>query len=329
MGCRRKGPAVVALAAACAIVPLRPSVAEACSIAAPPPALVGSPSDGDTNVPTDVVPFYDSSLAQLPLTATTGASSFTVGGNPQFKLVSAGGDEIPLTASATHYWAVELTPQGPLQPNTSYTLNGAWTINSSTPATGALTFTTGAGPVLARPPAPKASLERYHWNAGPTFTDCDPSPDGACVALPENAVIEVTYIDSFGQDNPPSYLYRHSYLDTGLNPSNTNFSCLRLRERAPNGTFGDPTVLCAADAPLVSFGGSAPFECTSEGLTRDGQPIPELPTPAGASSGGGAHACSLAGGGGAGTAPLETLFVLSVVLATGVRIGSRRRAPPS
>ena len=180
------------------------------------------------------------------------------------------------------------------------------------------------------------------------------SRDGACVALQANAIVEVTSIDMFGKDVLPPSLHVGPYLEPGFNPYATGYDCIRLRERAPNGTVGDPTVLCARDAPLISFAGIAQLRCTSQGLTQDGlllgveggqsperveggvlsdgstnpesqtaetpaSGLPGSPSASALPKGG----CSVAGGA-SDTAPFESLLAGSIVLAAGRRIGSRR-----
>jgi MYXO-CTERM domain-containing protein len=231
--------------------------APACITILPPASLVGLPANGDIEVPTDVVPFYDSTLAHFD------ASALGVG---SFLLTSSGGDQVAVAAAVTS--ALELTPQTQLLPNTEYTLRGSWTTSSAENVVVELGFTTGAGPLSSLPPAPTAFLQSYEIE-GDGFSSCGPPAAATCVALPADAVVEWKHVDASGQG---TYLEGAGYLSRG--PFFTNFSgsitCIQLRTRALNATYSDPVTLCGAGAPLVRLAGAQQVGCTPDGLTHDG-----------------------------------------------------------
>jgi hypothetical protein len=169
--------------------------APACSIAAPPPALIGYPSDGDVEVPTDVVPFYESPSVYLDLETA------------EFTLTSSTGELIAAQAAATQEYTVDLTPQKALQPHTTYTLvanlhaaTGPERVESLT-----LDFTTGAGPVSTLPAPPQLSLLHYQFDP-PPLSSCSPAAQGTCVLLTAGLPVEETYLDEAGREGQFVYL---------------------------------------------------------------------------------------------------------------------------
>lgn len=241
--------------------------AQACSIAAPPPALSGSPSQGDVDVPTDVVPFYEMYAARID--------------NPQqasFRLESAAGDVIALSAQQTHVWTFALVPERPLQPQTAYTLSATIPASAYSSETTMLqaTFTTGNGPVATTPEPPQGSLQHYRFSQ-PGQSSCSPPNSGTCVAITSGFPVEATDIDEFGQELS-SYLYREPWF-TNLSGID-QVTCVRLRTRAPNGVYSTPVDLCGAGAPLVTLSGREDIACTAAGITQG--ELPRDPTPGGA-----------------------------------------------
>lgn len=243
--------------------------AQACSIAAPPPALSGSPSQGDVDVPTDVVPFYELYAAGID--------------NPQqasFQLKSAAGDAIALRAEQTHVWTFALVPEQPLQPQTAYTLSATVpaSVNGGETTLLQLTFTTGNGPVATTPEPPQGSLQHYRFSQ-PAQSSCSPARSGTCVAITSGFPVEATDVDEFGQALS-SYLYRGPWFTnlSGIDQG-TNFTCVRLRTRAPNGAYSTPVDLCGAGAPLLTLSGSEDIACTAAGITND--ELPPDPAPGG------------------------------------------------
>ena len=135
-------------------------VANACTVAAPPVALVGVPADGATGVPTDARPTYNIFTSRLDNLPTQIA---------QFELVSASGATVPLAVRRTVWSHFELVPPSELEPLTTYTLRGRWTPSyPPEEVTLALSFTTGAGRVDSVPAAPSASMRHYRLNGGPS-----------------------------------------------------------------------------------------------------------------------------------------------------------------
>jgi hypothetical protein len=234
---------------------------------APPVALVGYPAENATQVPTDVVPIFDTIRANV----TQGAAL----GNSTFELRSAGGAVIPVVATLAPYaWHFELTPQTPLAPNTAYALvatlpaYGGGTVKSS------VFFTTGGGPAA---PAVKPSdvfLQNYRYQ-GP-INSCGPSQTGTCVAIPApDRFVTIRRTGPFAPDT--TYLLRSSEitttLTTGLPPGSPPAGCLEIRARSPNGSLSEPVTRCAEFAPLLELPDSTAIACTSQGLTKNGEVV--------------------------------------------------------
>lgn len=74
--------------------------ASACTILQPPLDLVGYPQDGAVDVPTDVVPLYETATARFEGMQHVGA---------HFTLTSEEGELVPLVQRVSHIWHVELT----------------------------------------------------------------------------------------------------------------------------------------------------------------------------------------------------------------------------
>jgi hypothetical protein len=244
--------------------------ADACSMPMPPPSFVGLPEDGSVGVPTDAVPIYSTDLTQL--------FDF-VGQAATFELSSAGGETIALAPRRSHVWHFELVPEHELQPLTVYTLSGHWklTYGAAEETTVTLSFTTGAGPSTS-PELLVASMR--HYAVEDTYQgggDCLPYPNGTCVFFPAGTGVEVTEIDSLGQEirwEDPyrvtgiryAEFYDQPFLHnlSGINQG-TNFVCLNLKSRAYNGTLGPVLTLCGRDAPLDSLHGLTDITCTQDG----------------------------------------------------------------
>jgi MYXO-CTERM domain-containing protein len=236
--------------------------ASACSMPWPPPALDGYPADGATGVPTDVVPVYESIQLGDP----------ALGGPIPFVLRDAQGTQIPLVMSAPYTWYVALTPRTELEPNTTYTLEASVTSRGTPTSIVVVTasFTTGDGPASSPEPTNGALLE--HFTAHGAVSSCDATPQGTCVALPPEAFVTASFVDEFGQEHPPD-LYRGPTFTnlSGVNQG-TNFRCVRLRSRAPNGAESAPVELCGDGAPFYDYDGSSnAVACTPAGLTFGGK----------------------------------------------------------
>ena len=258
-----------------------PATGRACSNPAPPISLVGSPVDGELDVPTDVVPFFDSITARL-----TGIDPSAV----RFTLTSGSGDVVRATAARSQVWTFAVTPERRLEPNTMYTLKGEWaTLPDGGPAEASLVFTTGAGPVAAEPSPPRAHLQHYKFEDVP-LTSCSPQKAGTCVSVPARSIVEYAFADGSKPDATAGFDSR--YLMTG--PFFTNisgieqgypFDCVRLRERAANGTYSSPLLLCRPDGAVFTITGNDRIGCTADGLTHDGNVV-VVPPDAGGNDGG-------------------------------------------
>ena len=226
-----------------------PEPARACSIQAVL-ELRGAPQDGEVEVPTDVVLFYNQFSA--------GVDS---GMPPAFSLSSEAGEAVALQYRPLDPSNFELTPETALLPHTRYTLRVGAPAGASPSSDLSLSFVTGAGPVVEPPEAPAARAVNYVRDP-PSNSSCDQPPTGTCVAMDDSLVWELTPLDSFGQLHDP-YLIRGSIFwsfDTG-------FSCLELRRRAANGTYSEPQTLCGADGETQMVGGEGYLRCTSDGVT--------------------------------------------------------------
>jgi hypothetical protein len=214
------------------------------------------PADGDTGVPTNVIPLY-----QLPV----GYSHVSMDGDvtvigDKFSLETEAGEPVAVTVGGAQVGHFEIAPGAPLAPNTKYRVRGTW--QGFAPGevfTDELTFTTGAGPRSGVVPPPVAALTNLEWMQDP-YSSCSPEEYRTCVALAdESAFVEIVMIDSFGQphDYQP-YATQGSIFETSLNPTteqHTNFVCVQLRTRASDGAFSEPVKLCGADAPVVQLKG--------------------------------------------------------------------------
>lgn len=316
--------ACLSVLAAASLLGARP--ARACSIVRPPAALQGYPADGDTDVPTDVRPVFDSFVAWL--------DDFNQQA-PTFQLTSTGGQMVAVTARASFVGGFELIPEAELEPLTAYTLTGQWVSVFGSPAMAisvSVSFTTGAGPLADSPPPVLASMQHYVFDTAPAST-CGPLRTGTCVSLPAGVLVKATYIDEFGQERggylPDGELVgylRQGPFFTNLSrvEQGTNFECVKLSARAANGTFGAPLVLCGSDAPTYGLRGSTVIGCSPDGLTHDGRLVSQSSSPdERVIPGDGGGGCSL-GGNQTDSARAAWLVLLSALAA---RAGAGRRRP--
>jgi len=243
--------------------------ASACQWPSPPPALVGGPADGETDVPIDVVPFYDALRMGIGLAIQSSEPPAA-----QFVLISPSGDEIRTSVARSHVWTLQFTPEKQLEPNTTYTLRGTWPAQTFDAS---LVFTTGAGPLAALPPAPVARLQHYQFVDTP-LSSCSPARTGSCISFAVGLPVEATPIESardagFGF-GPQAYLFHDPFFfDLAGIMQGTPADCMRLRTRAPNGRMSDPTMLCRGDGSLLALIRSDKIACTPQGLTQDGELI--------------------------------------------------------
>jgi hypothetical protein len=248
----RRGIAIGLAGAVLAFGMLESRTTSACSTRAPVPALRGYPSEGATEVPTDVVPFF-ASESSLRLT------------DAEFTLTAADGEVTQARVARAQVSIVELTFEKALQPNTAYTLAaklngpmGPYFVESLS-----LSFTTGAGPLTEVPPPPLAFLQKYRFTHA--VSSCEPGAESTCVAITSGLPVEATPTTEAGEDGQDTYLQSASWF------GGMDLGCTRLRTRAPNGTYSAPVVLCLGDdVPLFTISGSERLTCTPEGITHDG-----------------------------------------------------------
>jgi hypothetical protein len=238
----------VALVASFALA--RPALA--CSYPQPPPELRGAPSDGQQNVPTDVVPVFDMSRLALGEDPVT------------FSLRTAAGDEVGFSVADVANWQRELRPRAALEPNTDYIIE-AHASYGGAPVTVSLAFATGAGPLAEAPHPPSVLLQHYEFAPDVAWSDCD-MPRGTCVAVGEGALYELSHDGGVAPEAP--------YLING--PFATDFSgidgirCLSLRLRALNGTYSEPTRICLDSASSYVLAGDTSMTCTNLGIVHGG-----------------------------------------------------------
>jgi hypothetical protein len=254
--------AVALAGVALGLVCIAPKSARACSTAQPPAALLGYPANGEADVPTDVVPFYDTITARITDAATA-----------KFVLTSSKGETIAVSAELSHTWHVDLVPVELLQPNTTYRI--ALSLPDEESVSG-ISFTTGAGPFQGVPEPPTASLHHYQFAADVPYNSCSRSPTGTCVALGTNLPVDVTHLWD-GHEDGYAYLYeRSSFTNLSGLDQGTPFDCVNLRSRAPNRVYSTAVQLCREDGPLFTLS-SAEVTCTPEGLMQ-GAHRPERPS---------------------------------------------------
>src|SRR5690606_26306189 len=229
-----------------------PKDARACTTAQPQAELHGYPTDGEADVPTDVVPFYNSHTARVHDVAK---ASFT--------LVSSEEEAIAVNAEASYAGHVELVPVEPLQPNTIYRIDLSLPSGESVKG---VSFTTGDGPFEGALPSPTAFLQHYQFSPDVEYSTCDPQPTGTCVALGTCLPLESSHLSEGNVRGIYVYLYERPTCTTlsGLEQG-TPSECISLRSRAPNRTYSAAVQLCRDDGPLLTVN-SAQIACTADGL---------------------------------------------------------------
>ena len=262
------------LAGSVALLVLARSAA-ACSYAEPPPELRGVPSDGQEDVPTDVVPVYS-------------VSSLNAFGDPSglFRLRSVDGDEVAITTSPAGNWHGELRPEAALEPFTAYVVE-AYGRSGEEGVTVSLTFTTGAGPLARAPEPPPAFVQHFELAPDAEWSSCD-TDRGTCLAVPRGDLYLLTYDGGVAPD--PGYLIDGPYATdySGI----SGIQCLEVRRRAINGSYSEPTRVCLGDAPSFVLEGDSSMTCTEAGIVHAGalvtdtpetsEPPPEAPPASGA-----------------------------------------------
>ena len=246
------------LLASCALAAawLAPRGAQACTRPQPEPDLTqGGPLDNATDVPTDVIPYY-----QFPIGTALDEDDVP----SQFTLQTESSAEVALAPRKAHASGYELAPVEPLAANTTYLLTGRWAFGSRT-VEKTIRFTTGSGPLQGASPEPSASIEHYQVTDG-SISTCDPGPTGSCISFgDEAAMVEVAYIDALNQAGEAHVFVGSLMTDlTGLTVD-TGHRCVRLRRRALNGTYSEPQTVCREDGALSELT-SSEVRCTAAGL---------------------------------------------------------------
>ena len=237
---------------------LSPAPASACTILPALPALIGQPANDAEAVPTNVVLHY---LVPQNTVRFEDPSDRVTG---EYTLLSASGEQVPLVVTRPTRYLLELTPQQALQPNTVYTLGAHWELLDGNEADTALTFGTGAGPVVEAPPPPAAVLRGYLMKQ-PSDT-CAPPRAGSCVSVQDDAsLIEYTLFHQNGAESGSS-VQRGSSLFGALNE---HYGCIDVRQFGANGARSEALRLCAEDAPLLditALEGEPDVGCSAVGL---------------------------------------------------------------
>ena len=249
---------------------LSPTRATACSFPEPPPALVGTPVDGALDVPTNVIPVYDQVAFYSYAAGPDAAAS-------AFELLSPEGVSLPFTLRPSHVQHFELVPVSPLEPRSTYLIHVTLQPlpGSTQPLVELdLSFTTGDGPTNEIPPPPSGRIQHYTAFGNIAIDSCSPGPNNSCVFFQTPGPMDLAFVDEFGQESE-HYLVFDPWTSnlTGIDQG-TNYRCVRLRARAPDGALSGPTDLCQGDGETFRVTGSlSGIECTPNGLTRNGVPI--------------------------------------------------------
>jgi hypothetical protein len=233
-----------------------PHQAAACSVAPPAPTLVGQPANGDRQVPTNVVLYYE-------------VPARTANPPGDYMLRTESGEQVALGVSlaATPPY-VELKPASELRPNTRYRLDAQWHMLNGAMSETWLTFETGAGPLEQRPDAPRAVLHTYQLGRI-SGSSCGPMSTATCVSVADDeSYIEVSLIDALGQAQPP-VLKRGSFMLLPLSAGGAGSRCVELRVRAADGTRSELLRLCGEegyDADLSMLVTDPQVLCAAKGL---------------------------------------------------------------
>jgi hypothetical protein len=242
-----------------------PHRTDACSTQALDPTFDGVPTAGATDVPTNVAPVF----FYIPIYEET-----EPGVPGTFFIETLTGTRITSTVRKASGESFEIVPAKPLQPNTGYRIRGTWkrrlTESQFQTFETQLEFTTGAGPRTGPVNVPSVHLFNLDWQTS-GIDSCDPEHARTCVALQPDQMVEVKYIDSFGQiqDGQWMQLMRKSFFTTALTPAleqGTNFMCVLVRARAIDGSFSDPVMTCGSEGPVFHIATEEHIDCASGGL---------------------------------------------------------------
>lgn len=234
--------------------------ADACTIAPPPVALRGYPTEGETNVPTDVVPVFSIYGANILNEQTLALTAF--------ELTSPSGANVAVSARMAFTYDFELVPERQLDPQTTYTLRATV---PATPSSNVLTlsFTTDTGPLSAPVLPPSVRLQHYH-RTGPESSTCDPGSDGSCIFYPPGTTVELWPSES-PERRTLVFDPRWDNL-SGLNQGSET-SCLSLRTRAPNGLMSDVVEICRDEGQSFTVSDTLNLTCTDRGFEKGGIPL--------------------------------------------------------
>jgi hypothetical protein len=236
----------------------------ACSYAVDSTALRATPAAGSDDVPTDVAILLDLSWANLDNSLPLPEGFAT--------LRKPDGEVVPSSVERVAIWHAEVRPAAVLEPDTSYELIVQMPNYDGAIVPKTARFSTGAGPLDVELEPPVAALQ--HWVFAPDveLNSCSPGNVGTCVALPAGEFVEWTFLLADRTDpQMGTYLSEGPFTtDITADTSSHPYRCLRLRRRAANGSYSEPTVLCGADAPTVELAGS--FTCGPRGIVQ-----PDLP----------------------------------------------------
>lgn len=234
---------------------------QACLYALDPNSLVKTlPSHGEDAVPTDVAILVETSNV-------LGSDAAPPEGF--LALRDEAGELVPGSVERVAAWHVQLRPTSPLAPNSTYQLDIRVSAVDGSPLERTVSFTTGAGPVEVDSSPPTGVMQHWRFAADVELSSCDPGRVGTCVAVHGEELVEATFVTQDGM-TASSYVYLYQGSFTGNFTPGEQADCVQLRRRFMNATYGEPTVLCGEDAPMLELTGSADLSCTADGIVHEG-----------------------------------------------------------
>ena len=313
----------------CALTLSAERAAQACSYAAPPPALKGYPEEGALGVPTDVRLIYEvAGVASTELLASVypGRVADDDFPEPEFaplELVDEAGVVTPLElTSGGGSWLFELAPRAALLPRTHYLLRTTESLSEDGELR--LSFTTGDGPLTTLPEPPSVEIEHYFSES--IGDSCSPEPHGSCLRFAEQAAGFYIEARPYLQAEPhfgDVYLARKPWFFDITGVEN-RLDCIEFRTRAPNGALSDPIERCRADGPLYEIAGPSNIACTAGGITQKGQLLSAAPEDATGATGSQSSSCALPSLPHSRTSTLAALPLLVALLRRRARRASER-----
>lgn len=240
-----------------------PSVSQAC-LTLVDETLRTIPADGARNVSVDVAVLVDVSGAlaeDAPLPSVLAT------------LRHSNGETLTVSATRVASGKVEIRPAQPLERGAAYELE----VRLPSPSEGrvvarTMTFTTTSNPGEIVDAPLSVSLQQWTFAPEVGLSSCSPSPRGTCVVVPDEVVTEVRYLfDRTSQSEATLPVIHQGAFTANLGVTvNDNFRCLQIRQVRSDGTYGEPSVLCADEAPTFELLDNDSLRCTAQGIEHDG-----------------------------------------------------------